>query len=45
MWLLDRLKEGDVTVLCYCKPDKNCHRYILGEVMKDEGIEVIDIVK
>lgn len=45
VWLLDELKKGDVTVLCYCKPKKKCHRYILKEVMEEYGIEVIDIVK
>lgn len=40
------LKSGeDVTLICYEKNEQNCHRYLLGEILKRNmnGLEVIKL--
>lgn len=43
VWLDDLLNESDVTILCHCKPGKDCHRNILGAIYKIKGYEVFSI--
>lgn len=42
--LLNLLDSGrDVTVYCYEKPIDNCHRHILGDIIKGLGYEVKEV--
>lgn len=41
--LLETLKDSDVTLYCYETPNENCHRHLLGELLKKLGYEVIEI--
>jgi uncharacterized protein YeaO (DUF488 family) len=44
-FLVNLLDEGqDVTIYCYEKPSDNCHRHILGDIFKEMGYEVKEIV-
>jgi uncharacterized protein YeaO (DUF488 family) len=35
-------KEGkNIVLLCYCVPEKMCHRYIIGEILQNNGANVL----
>jgi uncharacterized protein YeaO (DUF488 family) len=39
------LNDGeDVTIYCYEKPSDNCHRHILGDIFKEMGYDVKEIL-
>lgn len=37
--IIKQLKEGDV-LLCWCGDGKNCHRFVVADVLRQYGIEV-----
>lgn len=41
--LIKILKYSDVTLYCYERPHENCHRHLLGEILKKLGYDVIEI--
>lgn len=41
-WIVDKCKEfrDEVTLLCYEKPDKFCHRHIITQILKENFKEI-----
>lgn len=35
--------DNDVILLCYEKPDEFCHRHIVAEILREDGIEVKEL--